>query len=122
MSETKKIRPSFVEWTMNRIAALGGVGILRPDDLPELDSQRGRVLMLMLDGRWHDAREIVAIAGGSEGLRRLRELRALPGVHIDRMRLAESRLYAYQLTFQQEPTHDQTHTTREAQLCLPLQG
>jgi len=76
---------------------LGGEGILTPSDLPDLDTQRWRVLELVADGQWHLAPEIVEAAGGSEGLRRLRELRRIPFVAIERKRIEDRRLWAYRL-------------------------
>ena len=58
-----------------KIKSLGGVGILRPTDIPSLSEAARRVEALMLDGGWHKATEILAVAGQREGLRRLRELR-----------------------------------------------
>ena len=51
-----------------------GVG-LDHEDMKALGAGKKRVLKLMLDGQWHTAAEIRGVAGGSEGLRRLRELR-----------------------------------------------
>jgi len=79
------------------ILRLGGIGILNPADLPGLDSQKGRVLRLMLDRDWHDAPEILSISGGMEGLRRLRELRDLPKVTVERKRMTGNRLFKYRL-------------------------
>ena len=80
------------------IARLGGIGILTPQDIPALESQRGKVLNLMSDRKWHSAHEIVATAGGSEGLRRLRELKKLPGFVINKRRTSyNSRLFEYRL-------------------------
>lgn len=81
-----------------RILSLGGIGILNPRDLPDLDSQKGQVLKYMLDQKWHAGPDIVFVAGGSEGLRRLRELRTMPHISIDRKRITERRCFAYRLT------------------------
>ena len=61
------------------IAKLGGEGILHIDDLPALGSQRRAVFAFLMDGKWHRGTHILDIAGGTEGLRRMRELRKLPG-------------------------------------------
>lgn len=54
-----------------------------------LDSAKGRVRQLMLDGEWHTGPDITAPeTGGSEGLRRLRELRA-DGAVIEKRRKTE---------------------------------
>lgn len=79
------------------IRDLGAIGILQPEDLPDLASQRGKVLDLMSDGRWHSTEEILQAAGGSEGLRRLRELRKLPHVIIERFRQPIWRQWLYRL-------------------------
>lgn len=68
------------------IKKLGGEGILRRRDVRDLKSQRAKVLFLMLDGLWHRADEIIQFSGGREGLRRMRELREIPGVEIERHR------------------------------------
>ena len=66
-------------------------------DMKELGAGRKRVLQLMLDGRWHSAEEIRQAAQGSEGLRRLRELKTR--YQIDKRRIAsEKRHYEYRLT------------------------
>jgi len=53
---------------------LSTVGALSLDDIRRLKTARDRVLALMVDSKWHTANEIREI-GGSEGLRRYRELR-----------------------------------------------
>jgi hypothetical protein len=62
-----------------QIRALGGEGILTPHDIDDFKASEKEVLMLMIDGQWHDAEEIRIRAGesgvpASEGLRRLRAL------------------------------------------------
>lgn len=69
-----------------QIRKLGGTGILTESDLPRLNSQKRNVWNLMCDGRWHHSSAIVSHAGGTEGLRRMRELREMPGVEIERTR------------------------------------
>lgn len=67
-----------------RRKAEGGMGPPGPSSM--LGDRQQRVLDVLADGRWHDGPELTHPAvGGSEGLRRLRELRA-KGYHI-RMRL-----------------------------------
>lgn len=67
-----------------------------PHKAPRLDSARGRVLHLLLDRQWHTSPAICDPAvGGSEGLRRLRELRA-EGWWIEKRR-ATAGLYEYRL-------------------------
>ncbi len=81
------------------ILRLGGLGILDPDDLPGLRSQKGRVLRLMIDQKWHRSLQILDAAGGTEGLRRLRELRSIPNVLVERRRVGTNRLFEYRLQF-----------------------
>lgn len=83
-------------WTY--IKRLGGDGILSRQDVNHLKNQRARVLYLMLDGNWHSAQEILEFAGGSEGLRRLRELRDIPNVTIERKR-SLGRAFFYRLQY-----------------------
>ena len=66
-------------------------------DYAALGSGRRRVFDLMRDGAWHTADEIRRVAQGSEGLRRLRELRRY-GYDIQKQRLrAGSRMFIYRL-------------------------
>jgi len=81
------------------ICRLGGDGILSRQDVADLRNQRARVLYLMLDCEWHTANEVIAAAGGREGLRRMRELREIPYVEIDRQRIAGHRDFRYRLTY-----------------------
>lgn len=83
------------EW--QRIKKLGGEGILTREDIRDLDTQRIKVLWLMLDYKWHPGPEIVRVAGGSEGLRRLRELREIPDILIERKRDEKNRVFLYRL-------------------------
>ena len=87
----------MTEDAWNIIRRLGGIGILTPEDLPALDSQRGRVLALMADGKWHRSLAILDAAGGTEGLRRMRELRRIPYIDVERQRGPIGRLWLYRL-------------------------
>ena len=65
-------------------------------DKKELSGGRRRVLNLMRDSQWHTAEEIRQAAGGSEGLRRLRELRKK--YDVEKRRVADGkRLYEYRI-------------------------
>ena len=81
-----------------RIKKLGGAGILTRADITDLTGQRAKVLWLMLDGKWHSADAIREAAGGSEGLRRLRELRELPYATITREK-SIGRMFFYRLDY-----------------------
>jgi len=81
------------------IKKLGGDGILTKRDVADLKSQRARVLYLMLDGGWHLASQIIQTSGGREGLRRLRELREIPNVTIERTKAYQSRDFMYRLVY-----------------------
>lgn len=80
-----------------QIPMFEGASGITGTDMKELGAGRKRVLQLMLDGRWHSAEEIRQAAQGSEGLRRLRELKTR--YQIDKRRIAsEKRHYEYRLT------------------------
>lgn len=79
------------------IRKLGGEGILNPSDLPDLRSQRFQVLKLMSDRKWHNGLEVLAVAGGTEGLRRLRELRDIPGLEVRIRPTERKRVFEYLL-------------------------
>ena len=60
-------------------------------------NRRGTVLALMLDRQWHSTAEIENVAiGGSQGTRRLRELRA-DGWRIEKRPKANSTQWEYRL-------------------------
>jgi hypothetical protein len=80
----------------NKIKELGGDGILEVDDLEALHTQRADVYRLMKDGRWHSAMEILNAARGTEGLRRLRELRKY-GAEIQKVRVPNQRTWQYRM-------------------------
>lgn len=81
---------------MRQLNLLGAAGILTLEDLPALNAANMRVLRLLTDRRWHTASEIVAVAQGSEGLRRLRELRR-HGYEIEHRRVEGKRLFEYRM-------------------------
>lgn len=85
------------EW--ERIKQIGGLGILKRQDISDLTSQRAKVLWLMLDGLWHPANDIIRAARGREGLRRMRELREIPYVDIERKRMFGKRDFMYRLVY-----------------------
>jgi len=67
-------------------------------------TRRARVWRMLLDGKWHTTMDINDVAvGGSEGCRRLRELRGecsrgkLPGVILKRRVRGKSTQYEYRL-------------------------
>lgn len=83
------------------IPALGGKGILTDEDLEDLGQGCRRVYDLMKDGEWHNDSEIREAAGSggeeaTEGLRRMRELRA-SGLAISRRRVEASRRWEYRI-------------------------
>ena len=57
------------------IKSVGGIDILTLPDAVELIASEHRVFMFMRDREWHSASSIRQVAGGSEGLRRMRSLR-----------------------------------------------
>jgi len=96
-----KVNPKAVK--QKSAKALGGAGILTQRDLVELSAGAKRVADMMGDGLWYEADEIRTAAGengrpASEGLRRLRELRDLPGIVVDKMKKpGASRIWLYRL-------------------------
>jgi hypothetical protein len=85
------------------LASIGAVGILEPGEIADLTAGGRRVALLMGDGEWHTAQAIRVAAGrggveASEGLRRMRELRRIPGVEVERRRSSESRMFEYRAT------------------------
>lgn len=90
------------EDAQREIRRLGGDGILTATDLPDLHSGTGRVFRMMLDGRWYSAEQIELAAGENgvparEGLRRMRDIRKIPGFDIERKRLDGTRQWVYRL-------------------------
>ena len=84
------------------LKAIGAVGTLSTADLEELRAGSRRVAELMCDGNWYTAEEIREAAGtegkpATEGLRRLRELRELPGISIEREKIPGTRSFRYKL-------------------------
>lgn len=79
------------------IKKLGGEGILEDSDILELRGQRAKVYKFMSDGLWHYGPTIVKVAGGSEGLRRLRELREIEGVKIVKSKSPFDRSFLYKM-------------------------
>lgn len=80
-----------------QLSLLGAHGILSAKDLPTLNAGCKRVLALLMDSKWHDAEEVRVVAGGSEGLRRLRELRTHGYDIIKRRSSTDARLFEYRL-------------------------
>lgn len=76
---------------------LGGRGILTEDDLPSLSAATVRIYQLMSGGDWFYADDIERAAGQREGLRRMRDLRKLQGVTIERKRDYASRVFSYRM-------------------------
>ena len=71
------------------------------EDLESFKLGVRKVYQLMKDSRWHSGREICEAAGGSEGLRRMRELRSElrgRGFIIERRKKADSREFEYRLS------------------------
>lgn len=93
----------MTDWTQRqRIAALGGQGILNSSDVDDFEGAKARVLALMLDGKWHTVEEIDAAAGtpghpARAGLRRYEDVRK--GYIHERMRdPAGGRRFLYRIT------------------------
>lgn len=70
---------------------------MRPPRRPSRDTRRGRVLGLLKRGGWHSTMDVNDVdGGGSEGCRRLRELRAM-GYVIEKRRKVGSDQFEYRL-------------------------
>lgn len=62
-----------------------------------IDTRRALVSKLLLDGHWHTTAEVNAWdVGGSEGTRRLRELRAA-GLELEKRRKKGSDMFEYRV-------------------------
>ena len=84
------------------IQSLGGSGILTDADMAELRAGTQRVAAMMPNGLWYTPEAIRMAAGtdgypATEGLRRLRELRAIKGVNIEKRRTGGGRRWEYRL-------------------------
>jgi hypothetical protein len=85
------------------LKAIGGVGVLTRGDLAEIREASKRVAELMADGQWYSADEIKMTAGkdgepATEGLRRMRELREIQGIGIEKEKIPGTRKWRYRLT------------------------
>jgi hypothetical protein len=84
-----------------RIRAIGGEGILTPNDLKSFDQAEQRIFDLMKDCGWHSATDIIAASQQREGLRRMRSLKtkiAAKGLTIARQRpIRTSREFFYRI-------------------------
>jgi hypothetical protein len=76
---------------------LGGHGILTEDDLPSLSAATVRIYQLMSSGAWYTANDIEYAAGQREGLRRMRDLRKIEGITIERKRARGNRAFSYRM-------------------------
>jgi len=73
------------------------VEMLTTRDLAEFSAAEQRVYRLLCDGLWHTADRIRLEAGGSEGLRRLRALRAHGFTIEKRLSSVGHRMFEYRL-------------------------
>jgi hypothetical protein len=83
---------------MTRFVQTKDSPLLLSEDLPSLKSQRLKVALLMLDLFWHTRFEIEKVAGGAEGMRRMRELRQR-GWEIEKRRIEGRRAWQYRATY-----------------------
>jgi len=101
-NSSSSARPTTVEVvTPTSLKSIGAETVLHTRELAALNAGSRRVFALMSDWQWHTADAIRCAAGengeaASEGLRRMRELRSVPGVDVERRR-AEGRLFEYRL-------------------------
>lgn len=72
--------------------------LFEPPRKVSLSERRAEVYLTLLDKQWHTGAELSsATCGGSEGLRRLRELRA-NGMEIEKRKRAGTDQYEYRWT------------------------
>ena len=88
--------------------SLGGEWTLTDKDLSDLKAGTLRVADLMKDGGWYSPDQIRRAAGkngapATEGLRRLRELRSIDGVEIEKRRRQNTRCWEYRVTIDASP-------------------
>jgi hypothetical protein len=64
---------------MSFIQQHGGVGILTPEDVPDLQNAVKEAFAILMDGQWHSGQEIKERHrhGQGEALRRVRDLRPI---------------------------------------------
>ena len=64
---------------MSFIQRHGGVGILTPEDVPDLQNAVREAFSILMDGQWHSGQEIKERHrhGQGEALRRVRDLRPI---------------------------------------------
>lgn len=72
---TSALFPDDTRPAARRIAAVGGTGYLRVDDIDPMNAAERRAYDLMRDGRPHTHSEIHNAVGGYDPMRRLRALR-----------------------------------------------
>ena len=87
----KKAIPKQASLFPTTLRSVGAQGVLTENDLIELRTGTLRVALLMLDGGWHGMSAIKAAAGepgsgcpASEGLRRMRDLRKIDGILVEK--------------------------------------
>jgi hypothetical protein len=72
---TSTLFPDDTRPAARRIAAVGGTGYLRVDDIDPMNAAERRAYELLADGRPHTHAEIRRAVGGYDPMRRLRALR-----------------------------------------------
>ena len=93
-----QITDEVAERTIKR---LGGVGILRPNDLHAFCEQEVRILNKMANGHWYTRKDIEAIGDAADSMRRMRELRSV--VRIVRQRIDDSVNWRYRIVGPRTP-------------------
>jgi hypothetical protein len=112
--------PKPIEPVRQTAESLGGCETLTTKDIDDLRAGTRRVSALMSDMDWHSPEEIRWAAGSkgqpaTEGLRRLRELRAVIGVEVEKRRRPGTRFWEYRIVYKDTvPTpkkvHERQHT------------
>jgi hypothetical protein len=90
------------DWLDKSIKRLGGEGILDREDILDFTESVQRVFAHMSDGEWYTASQIEHAAADGDyrmrsGTRRMRELRDVDALEIEKRRPDDSREYEYRL-------------------------
>ena len=80
------------------IMRLGAIGRISPMDLPSLDTEKGKILYLMSDQKWHPSTSIQLAAQNMSGdaLRTMRKLREWGIFNIEKRKISK-RIWEYRL-------------------------
>ena len=78
------------------IESIGGKGIVRQKDIPDLKKGVQQIFDIMKDGRWYTIPQLRQLIHQEGADRRMRELRKA-GIVVDKRRVNDSRLFEYRM-------------------------